>query len=88
MFTMFHMLQPNVAAVDLCCCNNMFQNVLAPSTNRCSSLFGIVAIICSWCCNYFNLFVVADCFGFCCNTMFMVFQQLEPNVSVVVLLLL
>jgi hypothetical protein len=87
----------------------MFQMFQLLQTYCCSSLFGVVAIICSWCFSCFSLMfqllflVVAIICSWCFNCfilmlqllllivaiyMFMVFQLLQPNVAVVVPVLL
>jgi len=77
-FLVFQLLHPNVVIVllSLRCCS-MFQllqsHVAVGVSCCCSSLFGVVAITCSWCFNWFNLFVEALC-SVLLHNIFMVFQ--------------
>jgi len=65
------------------CCNGLFR--------RCSRVsVGVAILLLIYCFNYFNLYVAVvvaymlqHLFGCCCSSMFIVFQQLQPNVSAV-----
>jgi hypothetical protein len=80
----FQLLQPNVSAVALCCCNNMFMvfqlfypNVVVVVPCCCSIYVYDVSTVSIYCCS--------SLFGVVCNNIFTMFQLLQPNVSAVVL---